>query len=55
MKLKKGGIETIIAGVILVAVVIGLIATAVTKVSNAGESAISESVGNLAGKQVTMQ
>jgi len=52
--LKKGGVETIITIIILVALVIGLIMTAVKEVSTGGEKAIQESVNHLAGNQVTM-
>ena len=52
--LKKGGVETIITIIILVALVLGLIMTAVKQVSDGGEAAIQNSVDNLAGNQVTM-
>lgn len=55
MKLKKGGIETVIVAVVLIGIVIGLIATVVKDMSNAGEKAIRDGVDNLAGNQVTMQ
>ena len=53
--LKKGGIEVIIAAVVLIGVVVGLIATVVKDVSNSGEGAIKSGIDNLAGKQVTME
>ena len=52
--LKKGGVETIITIIILVALVLGLIMTAVKQVSDGGEAAIQNSVDHLAGNQVTM-
>lgn len=52
--LKKGGVETIITVIILIALVIGLIMTAVKEVSTGGEQAIQSSVDHLAGNQVTM-
>ena len=52
--LKKGGVETIITIIILVALVLGLIMTAVKEVSTGGEKAIQNSVDHLAGNQVTM-
>lgn len=55
MKLIKGGIESIIVAVLLIAVVVGLIGAVVVKMTNAGEDNVGESINHLSAGQVKMQ
>jgi len=54
MKLRKGGIETILVAVILIGVVIGLIMTTVKDVSKTGENTIGQGMDHLASQQIKM-
>ena len=54
MKLKKGGIESIIAAVVIVGIVIGLIATVVKDVANTGENTIGQGIEHLSTGMPTM-
>ncbi|MBQ7667700.1 MAG: hypothetical protein IJS47_00020 [Clostridia bacterium] len=55
MKLIKGGIESIIVAVLLIAVVIGLIGTVVINMTNKGQDTVGKSVDRLSAGQVKMQ
>ena len=51
---NKGGLETIIVTIVLIAIVVGLIISSVIGVSNSGEQAIQSGVNHLSSGMVTM-
>ncbi len=55
MKKLKGSIETIIAAIFLIALVVALIGTVVVKLTNSGERNIDRSIEELSDQQVKMQ